>query len=163
MNGANPNTPPSPQQLWLIQGQDTIILMSLPGYQYVLPYLRDTTPPPLPSLEDSTCRTKISSSSKTCTQFYTLLSKILHKIDTWHSSLVHHKTFKKVLARQNRKNPPICSTRYYKLKYPHLTAIHITKTSITRGRTDFYPLTHPSVTVFLPPSRDILIPKNASK
>ena len=70
-----------------------------------------------PTLEVSTCPTKNECSSKNCTQLDTLRSDILHTIDTRYLSLVHHETFKKVLAWIKHQNPVLHSTRSYKLKY----------------------------------------------
>ena len=53
----------------------------------------------LPSLEDFTCPTKKSRSSKLCTHFDNLFSDILHNTNTWSFSPVHHEKFQKDLTR----------------------------------------------------------------
>ena len=69
-----------------------------------------------PTLEVSTCPTKRSHSSKNFTHLDTLPLETLHTIDMWRFIILHHDKFKKVLAQITQNNPPLCSTRSYKLK-----------------------------------------------
>ena len=72
-----------------------------------------------PTLEDPTCPTKKSCSSKNYTQLNYLPSDPLHKIGMWQAGLVHNNKLKPVLARFAKKNPVLRSSKYYKLKdYP---------------------------------------------
>ena len=90
----------------------------------------------LPPLEDSTWPTKTSSSLKNRTQFNTLPLDILRTIDMWHSGLVHHNNFKKLLTWLTHHNPFICYTMCYKLKFFSFKTLCITKLSVTRGQID---------------------------
>ena len=72
-----------------------------------------------PTLEDPTCPTKKSCSSKNYTQLNYLPSDLLHKIGMWQAGLVHNNKLKPVLARLAKQNPVLRSSKYYKLKdYP---------------------------------------------
>ena len=73
---------------------------------------------------------------------------------------MHHKKFNKVLTRLTQNNPVLISTRYYKLKYlPVEYPVHYKDISYEwAGKTSL--LAHPSVTMFLPLQRFILLPTN---
>ena len=69
------------------------------------------------TLEDSTCPTKRSYSSKTYTQFYYLPSEILLNIGIWYAGIVHRNKLKLVLVLITQHHPVLCAHKSYKLKY----------------------------------------------
>ena len=85
--------------------------------------IQDPGIPPLltiyhpPNLEYSTRPTKKSCSSKNCTQMDYLPFNLLHNISIWHAGLENHNKLKPVLELLTQKNPVLCASIFYKLKY----------------------------------------------
>ena len=70
-----------------------------------------------PTLEASNHQTKNHCSSKNYTQLYSLPSDLLYNIGMWHTGLVYCNKLKPVLLWIKQKNPVLCASTSYKIKY----------------------------------------------